>query len=224
MKMSSICAGAATALGFSALLAAAPTQAATLLSPGVSDVLIVYNGKGAVVFGVSALETGESASTIYKIPDQVTVPNSRGKGSHVFNTFNAGEYGKYTELTDATPGGGPVVSDVIGVYNTAPKGSPFVLHFGFKSGTDADPPDLSGGFIRFRTTGGVQQIETDQPIDVTKYLSNSLQIRGWTAMFQSSAAVPEPATWAMMLLGVAGLGAARRLDARLARRRASLAA
>ena len=49
------------------------------------------------------------------------------------------------------------------------------------------------------------------PVDVTQFLSTDLQNRGYTASFASDVeAVPEPATWAMMILGVGLIGAGLR--------------
>jgi len=59
-------------------------------------------------------------------------------------------------------------------------------------------------FIIFKTVA-----ETASPLDVTQDLLSAAAIAaGFTATFQSDldAAVPEPTTWAMMLLGFAGLG------------------
>lgn len=43
--------------------------------------------------------------------------------------------------------------------------------------------------------------------DATRYLSTTMQANGYTATFQSVTAVPEPDTYAMMLVGVAAIGA-----------------
>jgi hypothetical protein len=49
--------------------------------------------------------------------------------------------------------------------------------------------------------------ETASPLDVSILLSAGARADGFTASFQSDLnAVPEPSTWAMMLLGFAGLG------------------
>jgi PEP-CTERM motif len=48
---------------------------------------------------------------------------------------------------------------------------------------------------------------TSSPIDVSELLSLGARAEGFTALFQTKVSgVPEPSTWAMMLLGFAGLG------------------
>jgi hypothetical protein len=48
---------------------------------------------------------------------------------------------------------------------------------------------------------------TSSPIDVSDLLSPGASAEGFTALFQTKvSAVPEPSTWAMLLLGFAGLG------------------
>jgi hypothetical protein len=74
------------------------------------------------------------------------------------------------------------------------------------SGTIAfvsDPADRLPDFTIFRTVA-----ETSSKIDVSDLLSADARAAGFTVSFQSDfeATVPEPSTWAMMLLGFAGLG------------------
>jgi hypothetical protein len=73
------------------------------------------------------------------------------------------------------------------------------------SGTIAfisDPADRIPDFTIFRTV-----VETSGKIDVSDLLDPGAFAEGFRVSFQSDfeAAVPEPSTWAMMMLGLAGL-------------------
>jgi hypothetical protein len=96
------------------------------------------------------------------------------------------------------PGG--AVSDIVGI--------PSDNTIAFIS----SPADFSL-FTIFRTVPA-----TSSPIDVSDLLSAGARAGGFTALFQTKvSAVPEPSTWAMLLLGFAGLGyaAMRRKSVRL---------
>jgi hypothetical protein len=85
------------------------------------------------------------------------------------------------------PGG--AVSDIVGI--------PTSGTIAFISG----PADFSS-FTIFMTVPA-----TSSPIDVSVLLSAGERAEGFTALFQTKvSAVPEPSTWAMLLLGFAGMG------------------
>ena len=101
---------------------------------------------------------------------------------------NPAHVGQWIALTES----GSSISDVVGIPAAG------VLAF------VSDAADFSV-FNIFKTVA-----ETSSPLDVTAdLLSAADRAAGFTASFQSdfeASTVPEPSTWAMMLLGFAGLG------------------
>ena len=89
--------------------------------------------------------------------------------------------------------GADALSDIVGVF---PQGG------GTAIGFISDAADFTG----FNIVATVP--ETASPLDITQFLSPEARAAGFSASFQSDfeGAVPEPSTWAMLLLGFAGLG------------------
>jgi hypothetical protein len=93
-----------------------------------------------------------------------------------------------------TEPGSSAISDVVGV--TSPNTIAFMSDA--ENGLTVFPP---GPFL-FTVP------ETSSPLDVSILLSPAAQAAGFKAFFQSDVegTVPEPSTWALLLLGFAGLG------------------
>ena len=89
-------------------------------------------------------------------------------------------------------------SDIFGICTC---GVNNVLALGFASDTET----TGVNFGEFSSTP-----EGNGIFDATRFLSASLRDQGYTATFTSDGAVPEPATWAMMLVGFGGIGVAMR--------------
>ena len=116
--------------------------------------------------------------------DELDNPGKMWSISGVVGT-NPDFVGKWIALTE--PGTG-AISDIVGVPTDG------TLAF------ISDPADFSG----FTLVGGTE--ENSSPLEITGLLGPAEQSAGFTAFFQSDLnAVPEPATWAMSMLGFAGL-------------------
>jgi hypothetical protein len=168
-----------------ALLAIVAAPAASQAK--VSDKLVVYNAQGHMVKRKVIYEDNELAG-FQKINGVL---------------FNANEFGDPTILLEANG----AISDVVGIHQSNATGA---MAFGFKSDTDTSSPKLNGW-----GSGGQRLIEEPVWYDVTKYLDTSAtsgQV-GWTARFWSdveTVPVPEPASWILMISGLAAIGAGLR--------------
>lgn len=173
--------GAAIALAALSMLGATSAQAQNASScPGgadknASDCLQILNPDGS---NLSLIEINEQ--------DELDNPGKMWSISGVVGT-NPDFLGKWLALTE--PGTG-AISDIVGV--------PTDGTLAFISSDNA--ADFSG----FNLVGRTE--ESAIRLDITQLLGLAEQSAGFTAIFQSDLnAVPEPATWAMMILGFAGL-------------------
>jgi hypothetical protein len=166
----------------------------------------------AVFASALALGGAATASTVGPISDSLIVYDPTGA---VFDARYEGEIGEdpgriiaSTVAVDPSQFGNPIVlvepktgldSDIVGICTCGGDG---VLALGFASDSETTPVSF-GGFPDTRPEAG--------PVDVTKFLSPDLRDAGFKAIFTSDGdGVPEPATWAMMLVGFAGLGSVLR--------------
>jgi hypothetical protein len=147
----------------------------------ISDSLKIYNPDGSLdtadsVFVTEGQEADNGPQFIYTTPIAI----------------DSTQFGNPIVL--AEPGVNPNdgYSDIVGIASI--NGGEFLS---FASDTDTQLVN----FGNFPNTIP----ETGAPINVTKYLSPSLQDAGYTAFFTSDAA-PEPAGWALMLVGFGALG------------------
>jgi hypothetical protein len=111
--------------------------------------------------------------------------------------FDATQIGNYGDIVDAA--GNPI--ELFGIANGGPDGND--LAFTFETNAAAEP---------------VQNpvMATGAPISMTMYLSPALQAAGNTASLivsSTSSAVPEPITWALMVVGFAAIGCGLRSSA-----------
>ncbi len=163
----------------SGALALAASLAAAPAHAGVaaSDVLNVFDGSGALVSQTVALEDGSEDPGFIYVNPTLIDPN---------------QFGNATVLRESDGSD----SDIFGICTCGPNGD---LAFGFASDSETLGVNF-GTFPRtfFEGVGG--------PFDATLYLDQGLQAAGWTATFTSDG-VPEPATWAIMLIGFGGIGA-----------------
>jgi hypothetical protein len=166
-----------------ALLALGAASSASAGAVPVSDQLLVLDGNGNFVDEVLALEPSETADQIYFI-DPAVAP------------IDPSQFGNPTNLLE--PDGS--FSDIFGICTCGPGGA---LALGFNSDSETAPAAFAG-------VGTIFLPEHAGWYDATMYLDPALQAAGWTAKFASDVDVPEPATWALMLVGVGGLGAALR--------------
>lgn len=157
-----------------------PAAQATAQSAPVSDTLTVYDPQGNVFMSASANEANEDAATIISVPIAV----------------DAAQFGNATDILE--PDG--TVSDIFGVCSC---GANNALALGFASDTDTQGVNFGSFPLSSPEGNGI--------FDATMYLDPALRNQGYTAQFISDAApVPEPATWAMMLLGFGAVGVALR--------------
>jgi hypothetical protein len=187
--------------GLASLLMAAPAEARVL-----SDQLTITDGGGKVV----------KKMTVFEDTEKVGVHGATGIA------FDPTQFGNYIALYDI----GPVytISDIVGIHEKkTPTG--LVMSFGFASDTETQSPSFKGW-----TAPGITPppIPENGPIDVTRFLDPGLRANNWHATFFSDSeavgaagpsTVPEPAAWAMLLLGLGGVGAVLRS----ARRKAATA-
>ena len=163
-------------------LAAAPHAQAGV---GPSDVMTVFDATGAIVDQQVVFELDEDGVSI--ITSNVAIDPSQYGGAIVLTEPN-------------TPG---LVSDIVGICTCGVNGAEML---GFVSDSDVGPAATPASF----GTPATFLLETGKPIDITQFLAPSLRSVGWTATFRSDSEVPEPAGWALMLLGFGAVGYAAR--------------
>jgi hypothetical protein len=151
--------------------------------PTASDCLQIFNPDGSQA---SLLAITES--------DELADPNRIWSIGGVVGTDPALTDTWVFELTE--PGTG-AISDVVGVISTTGGGTAIAFMSDAENGSTVFPP---GPFTTTLT-------ETSSPVDVSILMDAADRAAGFKVFFQSDldATVPEPTTWAMMLLGFAGL-------------------
>ena len=183
--------GSAKAFVFLAILAvsglavgtSAHAQSATSCpggsDPNASDCLRILDPTGAQISLLAITEQDELAD-----------PNHIWSISGVVQTDPA-LTGAVFALTEP---GASAISDLIGV----PSPNTIAFMSDAENGATAFPPGPFLGTL----------VETAGPLDVSRLLDPTLQAQGFKVFFQSDVegTVPEPSTWAMLLLGFAGLG------------------
>jgi hypothetical protein len=157
----------------------------------------------------AATLVGDSISASYGFPDAATVPTGFFSYSPSTFTVDAGVESVLSIASNSPPG----TNDTINVdfsanaltftFETAASRSPGTFNgpeFTVLSGNPFDPISsvvISGGqTVNAAIVGGVLEVNWQ----------NQLFAQGDTVVVNFSPAVPEPSTWAMLLLGFAGVG------------------
>jgi hypothetical protein len=136
-------------------------------------------------------------STFEVLVSEVTETQSGSQSVYTIPVFAApidpSEFDKAIVLTDSSG-----YSDIVGIAQIG-SAAPAL---GFSSDAEGTP------LVWDSSVGGAGPAavipEPGVPINVSEFLAPGLVALGWSAVFQSD--VPEPSTWAMMLLGFAGIG------------------
>ena len=158
-----------------------------------------------VAFLSSAAAAAPAPSDTMKVFDgagNLVASASQDEASEIAGTIvvtpiavDASQFGNATNLVEPSTG---LFSDVFGICTCGQDGT---LALGFASDTESTAVDFGTFPLHF--------IEGARAYDATQYLDAGLRAQGYTAWFTSDS-VPEPASWAFMMLGLGGVGATLR--------------
>ena len=177
------------ALAAASAFTAAPAAMATTFIPGSPNFMVsgnIFSGPIAATFGNAGVTAANTSTTLQDIFQFIIPQNGVGSGSVTTGTTLAFSAND-TDLLSVLVNGTPATKTL-------------------SNGGLTETYSISGVPI---TAGATNQI-------VVNYLSRGVFSYGGNATFNPVAAVPEPATWAMMLVGLAGIGYALRRKRRYA--------
>ena len=177
------------ALAVASAFTAAPAAMATTFIPGSPNFMVsgnIFSGPIAATFGNAGVTAANTSTTLQDIFQFIIPQNGVGSGSVTTGTTLAFSAND-TDLLSVLVNGTPATKTL-------------------SNGGLTETYSISGVPI---TAGATNQI-------VVNYLSRGVFSYGGNATFNPVAAVPEPATWAMMLVGLAGIGYALRRKRRYA--------
>ena len=165
------------ALAATAMFTSAPAMATTFL-PGGANFMVsgnIFSGPIAATFGNAGVTAANTSTTLQDIFQFIIPQNGVGSGSVTTGTTLAFSAND-TDLLSVLVNGTPATKTL-------------------SNGGLTETYSISGVPI---TAGATNQI-------VVNYLSRGVFSYGGNATFNPVAAVPEPATWAMMLMGLGGI-------------------
>ena len=200
MKLS--LATAATAL---ALLVAAPASATILVTELTIDGSSTGLGVSPPFGTVTVDDAGGTLAFTVSLLDDLRFRNSPD-ANHFSFAFNLG--GLSATIGSITDNGAGTFTSVPGPVNQSPFGS-FQLALDCTSGCTTGYNAASPSQLNFVVTGvgGALTVANLTPTGNVLFAADVVSPGGFTGNVGGGGAVPEPATWGLMLLGFGGMGA-----------------
>jgi len=189
------------AAAFTAALAASGTDTFNDLAPGVQLAASLTRSAGS--FGYTVASNLTSTSSLYSAgaASDVWLSNARNSEQIVFSGFAA---------TTSAIGANFFGSDIDGLFVAAPLGLTVTVTDASGTTTQSLISPTTSTFLGFVSTGGLSRLTVAATVGASSYWATVNNLTLGRANAGPVPVVPEPATWAMMLVGFGMIGGAAR--------------